>query len=675
MNKHKALLLLSLTGFLTLTSPSVTADAAWQTTSSGTIYTQSAAPGYLTGLNKIDGKWYFFSSKGIMQTGFVTIDKKTYYFNKSGVMLTGFHTINDATYFFNSSGVLIKGWFSVSGKKYFALTNGQVVKGQWLNNYYFQADGSLATNTWINGKWVGSNGKYTGVQKKVGWITENGKTYYYDKNSKLVKGWVTVDKKKYYLHPTTGVLQTGWITVKGKKYYASADQNGAILTSQWYKGKYLGKSGAMATGWTTISGKTYYLSSSGTRQTGWVQYNDKYYYFNKKGVLQTNAWIDNMYVGEDGARMSGLVTIGKYTYYLNPKTGKIKTGFVSINGKRYYFSKAGRLQKSKWVSSNNYYANSSGIIVTGLSSVQGNLYYFDSKTGKKLTSSFKTIGSDTYYFKKDGAAAKNIWVKYNDKYYYFQSTGKMAVSAWVGKYYVDADGVRTSTVKTTGWQTIGENRYYFNSSGEMSTGFQTIDGSTYYFDSKGIMQTGLQTINNTKYYFYTDGTMAADTTIDVGTKQYTINSSGVITSETSIKISENNTGTKIVNYALKFVGNPYVYGGTSLTKGADCSGFTMSVFAHFGYTLLRVANDQMNGPSSAYIAKGYAQAVTVDISDIQPGDLIFYGYGNYASHVAIYIGDGQIVHASNSQPYPQGGIKISNYDYQTPLKVVRYWTD
>ena len=58
---------------------------------------------------------------------------------------------------------------------------------------------------------------------------------------------------------------------------------------------------------------------------------------------------------------------------------------------------------------------------------------------------------------------------------------------------------------------------------------------------------------------------------------------------------------------------------------------------------------------------------------MKPGDLVFYGSGNYASHVAIYIGNGQIVHASNSQPYRRGGIKVATYNYQTPIRIVRYW--
>ena len=111
---------------------------------------------------------------------------------------------------------------------------------------------------------------------------------------------------------------------------------------------------------------------------------------------------------------------------------------------------------------------------------------------------------------------------------------------------------------------------------------------------------------------------------------------------------------EIADFALQFVGNPYVYGGTSLTNGADCSGFVMSVFAQFGYSLPRVAADQ------------YYQSVQKSVADLEPGDLVFYGSG--ISHVALYIGDGQIIHASTSA----SGIKISNYDYETPVGVGTY---
>lgn len=93
---------------------------------------------------------------------------------------------------------------------------------------------------------------------------------------------------------------------------------------------------------------------------------------------------------------------------------------------------------------------------------------------------------------------------------------------------------------------------------------------------------------------------------------------------------------KLVEYALQFVGNPYVWGGTSLTDGADCSGFAQSVYAEFGYSLPRVASDQS------------VCGTRVPVSEAQPGDLIFYAKGGYVYHVSIYIGDGQVVHANTS---------------------------
>lgn len=126
-------------------------------------------------------------------------------------------------------------------------------------------------------------------------------------------------------------------------------------------------------------------------------------------------------------------------------------------------------------------------------------------------------------------------------------------------------------------------------------------------------------------------------------------------SESSYSSSGSGSGSSVANYALQFVGNPYVWGGTSLTGGADCSGFVQSVYAAFGVSLPRTSYAQMSA--------GYE----VSYSEAQPGDLICYG-----GHIAIYIGNGQIVHASNSAPYPAGGIKVSsNAAYRTILSVRR----
>lgn len=107
---------------------------------------------------------------------------------------------------------------------------------------------------------------------------------------------------------------------------------------------------------------------------------------------------------------------------------------------------------------------------------------------------------------------------------------------------------------------------------------------------------------------------------------------------------------KIVDYAIQFVGNPYVYGGTSLTNGTDCSGFTQGIYRHFGVSINRTSREQANNGRS------------VSLDNVKPGDLIFYKNGSTIGHVALYIGDGKVVHASCERV----GITISNMYYRTP---------
>lgn len=115
----------------------------------------------------------------------------------------------------------------------------------------------------------------------------------------------------------------------------------------------------------------------------------------------------------------------------------------------------------------------------------------------------------------------------------------------------------------------------------------------------------------------------------------------------------------VVSYALQFVGNRYVWGGTSLEKGVDCSGFTMRILGKYGISL----------PHSSRAQPSYGTKISA--SEAKPGDLFFYGSGRSISHVAIYIGNGQIVHASNKRD----GIKVSNAYYRNPICVVRYLPD
>jgi len=116
---------------------------------------------------------------------------------------------------------------------------------------------------------------------------------------------------------------------------------------------------------------------------------------------------------------------------------------------------------------------------------------------------------------------------------------------------------------------------------------------------------------------------------------------------------------EICEYAKQFLGNPYVWGGTSLTKGADCSGFVLSIYAKFGVGLPHSSRAQANC------------GTRIKVSEMKPGDLVFYSNGSRINHVAMYIGGGQVIHASS----PKTGIRISSTYYRTPVAAVRLLYD
>ena len=128
-----------------------------------------------------------------------------------------------------------------------------------------------------------------------------------------------------------------------------------------------------------------------------------------------------------------------------------------------------------------------------------------------------------------------------------------------------------------------------------------------------------------------------------------------ITEETAEEKGYSSTAVDVIEYAKQFLGNPYVWGGTSLTNGTDCSGFTMRIYEHFGYGLSRTSREQANN------------GTRVSLDEIQPGDLLFYNHGGSIGHVAIYIGNGQIIHASTERT----GIIIGNAFYTTPACATR----
>lgn len=151
-----------------------------------------------------------------------------------------------------------------------------------------------------------------------------------------------------------------------------------------------------------------------------------------------------------------------------------------------------------------------------------------------------------------------------------------------------------------------------------------------------------------------DTIISSEATSNVVTISNKVMQSGNVVSTSSyVKPSYNSlTGSNLVNYAKNFVGLRYVSAGTSLATGTDCSGFTSLIYKEFGITLGRTVSSQLY--SGTYVNR----------EELEPGDLIFYSYGSVASHVAIYIGNGMIIHESN----PRDGVKIST------MNIMRYIT-
>ena len=170
--------------------------------------------------------------------------------------------------------------------------------------------------------------------------------------------------------------------------------------------------------------------------------------------------------------------------------------------------------------------------------------------------------------------------------------------------------------------------------------------------------------NQTQAVESTDNTATEEVQTSTGSSSNENSNSSTSTESSSELVEEETTsnsgssysatGEAVVAYASQFIGNPYVYGGNSLTNGIDCSGFVQQVFAHFGYSLPRVSDAQ------AGAGRG------ISYSESRAGDIIVY-----SGHVAILTGDGGIVHASNSAPYPQGGIKYSSNALYRPYIAVR----
>ena len=262
-------------------------------------------------------------------------------------------------------------------------------------------------------------------------------------------------------------------------------------------------------------------------------------------------------------------------------------------------------------------------------------WWYELSDGSYFTSCRKMINGVIYVFDSRGYMQTG-WVLQDSKWSYHTSGGA-ALKGWQwlgGKwYYLNEDGIMT-----TGWQYVGDNWYYLNGSGAMLTGWQWLGGKWYYLNGSGAMQTGWQSIGGSWYYFYGEndsnrgngdgwGAMAVNKVID-----------GWMVYESGKAFPEGQIEGKI-EQIKSYVGVPYKSGGCS-PSGWDCSGFTKWALKFLGVDI----------PSTS--APQAAGGIAIDKNNMsawKPGDILVYKSGSRVNHVALYLGEGLLMHALSTR--------------------------
>lgn len=367
-----------------------------------------------------NGKWYQYSDGTYEKSGFKEMNGKTYYFQSNGYVKTGWLLLNNSWYMFNADGSMITGWHG---------------------DYYFDENGKMKANTFVEGYYLGADGKYVKNQ----WIKDGGKDYFMDANGKAKK-------------------------------------------NAWQGVYYLGKDGAMLTNTFTPDG--YYVGSDGAYYTNrWIKYENKYYYTSSVGLIVKNAWIGAYYLGSDGVMM-----INSFTpdgYYVGADGAYLRNQKIQVDGKEYYLNAAGKVARNQWVG--DYYLNGAGSIVKN--HWAGN--YWCGADGRYVKSSW--VDDGRYYVGSNGVYVTNQWI--GD--YYLNGAGLVTKNAWVGNYWCGSDGkyVKSSWVDNNQyyvgangvyvpgrWVAYGSHWCYYAGSVYAKDITLNIGGKAYTFDSNGYMK-------------------------------------------------------------------------------------------------------------------------------------------------------------------------------------------
>ena len=333
-----------------------------------------------------------------------------------------------------------------------------------------------------------------------------------------------------------------------------------------------------------------------------------------------------------------------------------------IDGYWYYFQKDGKMLYSDWREKDTgyyYYDDQGHLILNAGIQFNGYWYYLDG-SGRRYESQFRQKGADWYYYDEEGHLVMDRDLKIGGYRYIFQSNGAAyrglktenekvigftpmgrqafddSVQDGTDWYYFDASG----DMKKDYWRTKAGEKYYYQADGKLARnkGLE-IDGIWYYFADSGKMYTGWREKDGNRYYYNSYGYLITNDTVIIDGVNCRFDTSGRLLNDVPAKIAEICTYTWV----------PYRWGGAT-TGGWDCSGFTQWAMAQLGVSVPRLAHEQ---------AQGGTWIDPWDISQWKPGDLVCYTEGSGVSHMALYIGNNQIIHALS----PKYGTIIHDVDY------------
>lgn len=497
-------------------------------------------------------KSYYFNPNGVMCTGKNLIKGKYYYFSKDGatpftddfgILKKG--EIHDAAdnrdYYADANGILKNGWQSVGGAwKYYDLTN------------YNELPATLQPDGWATAT-----------------INEVEYKYYFKGGTKLLKGKQTIDGHSYYFDAATGTLLTGEFSIGTTRYRTDPTtgeiQSAGFVTTADSAQRYFDKNGKMVIGWITIGTDKYYTDHNGVLLTGFFYVGKTRYHADRDGKILTGFCTiaeERYYFDKNGAMQTGWKTISvsgsNKRYYFGSDGKMYRNGIYNIGGKQYCFDADGILLVGQVVNMNgsNYYLTASGVIQYGWFKL-GDTWRFFNVEGKEISSSDVTPPSDTnywasvtengttsnYYFVNNKTLAKG-WKSIkdtatgNEYRYYFNAQGVLQTGDTAGILIISGVIYRVNPVggqvedgihAITGSKYLPDGIYCFNTTGKMVTGWQTISGQKYYFNPDGTMVTGAVRISGIFYLFDENGVLQINRLEDNPTQDsYYTNANGVI---------------------------------------------------------------------------------------------------------------------------------------------------